>query len=158
MTQQIPLTRGQVALVNDDDYAWLTQYHWHCTSTGYAAARIKQNGKRRYIYMHRLLLDAQPGQFVDHIDGNRLNNTRDNLRFVTRLQNGWNRQRQSNMSGYKGVSWHDHHGKWQARIQHDGRQFFLGYFDDPVEAALAYDQAAEQHFGPFARKNFPSSA
>ncbi len=155
MPRSIPVTRGLTTLVDDEDYTWLSQYTWHCTHNGYAASRIHLNGGYPYLYMHRLILGARPGQFVDHINGDKLYNTRANLRFVTREQNGWNRKIGPNISGYKGVTWHDHHGKWQARIFPHRRQIFLGYYDDPVEAALAYDAAAELHFGEYARKNFP---
>jgi len=86
MPRSIPVTRGLTTLVDDENYAWLSQYTWHCTHNGYAASRIHLNGGYPYLYMHRLILGARPGQFVDHINGDKLYNTRANLRFVTRDQ------------------------------------------------------------------------
>ncbi len=146
MASCIPLSRGGGALVDDADRPTLLQYKWHITAGGYAATRIQH----RYVYMHRLLLDAGPEDLVDHIDGNKLNNTRANLRLVTPTQNQWNRKTQDNSSGYKGVSWHKGKGKYYARIQANGRRHFLGYFDTALEAAQAYEEAAARLFGEYA--------
>lgn len=114
---------------------------------------MRVNGARKRVYLHRYLLDAQPGQIVDHIDGDPLNNTRANLRLVTRAQNQWNRKAQQNASGYKGVSWHRGHQKYYARIQVHNRRHFLGYFETAEEAAEAYDAAARRLHGQHARDN-----
>jgi hypothetical protein len=154
MSRSIPLSKGQTALVDAADFDLLNQWKWHFTHKGYAARTIFENGKRKTVFMHRVLMNAQPGQFVDHRDGNRLNNTRANLRFATRNQNQWNRQKQKNStSGYKGVS--QHHGRWQARIRVHGKRIHLGYFDDPKQAALIYDAAAKHFFSTFANTNRP---
>lgn len=150
MTTHIPLTRGQSALVDDSDHPTLHRHKWHLTTSGYAATTIKANGARQYTYMHRLLLDAGPDDIVDHIDGNPLNNTRANLRLVTRNQNQWNRKTQANASGYKGVAWHKRKGKYYARIQANGHRYFLGYFETAQEASQAYARAAKQAFGSYA--------
>ena len=76
MSHQIPLSQGRSALVDDADYDQLLRFRWHITRNGYAAGRVEVNGMRERIYMHRFLLNAQPGDLVDHLDGNRLNNTR----------------------------------------------------------------------------------
>jgi hypothetical protein len=154
MTRTIPLTKGQTALIDDADFYFLNQWKWHYTRKGYAARTKTIDGKRTTIFMHRMLMAAQPGQFVDHKDGNRLNNTRSNLRFATRNENQWNRKKQVNSSsGYKGVS--RHHGRWQARIRVNGRRIHLGYYDDPKTAAQIYDAAAKRYFGTFANTNRP---
>ena len=147
MTTHIPLTRGKTAQVDDSDLSALLKHKWHLTAGGYAAANSSVDGSREYVYMHRLLLDAGPDDIVDHIDGNRLNNTRANLRLVTRTQNQWNRRTQDNACGYKGVSWHRHKGKYYARIQVNGHRRFLGYFETAYEAHLAYEMAAGKAFG-----------
>jgi hypothetical protein len=154
MTRTIPLTKGQAALVDDADFHFLSQWKWQYTRKGYAARTITVDGKRTTLFMHRVLMNAQSGQFVDHKDGNRLNNTRSNLRFATRNQNQWNRKKQVNSSsGYKGVS--RHHGRWQARIRVNGKRIHLGYYDDPKTAAEIYDAAAKRFFGKFANTNRP---
>ena len=104
--------------------------------------------------MHRFLLGAQSGQTIDHIDGNRLNNTRANLRRVTPKQNQQNRKvTTQSASGYKGVT--AAQGRWLARIYVDGRQIHLGYHDSAIDAATIYDHAARRFFGPYARVNLP---
>jgi hypothetical protein len=153
VVQQILLTRGCCALVDDNDYEKIRGITWHLTGRGYVAGRVKTKGVRQHVYLHRFLLNAQPGQFVDHLDGDRLNNTRANLRLVTRAQNQWNRKVQRNRSGYKGVSWHRHKGRFYARIQVNGQRYNLGYFDTAEEAAEAYDEAARRLFGEYARLN-----
>jgi len=153
MPEQLPLSKGRVALVDDSDFDTLAQYAWHINGAGYAVGSVRVNGARKRVYLHRYLLDAQPGQIVDHIDGDPLNNTRANLRLVTRAQNQWNRKAQQNASGYKGVSWHRLNQKYYARIQVHNRRHFLGYFETAQEAADAYDAAAQQWHGEHARDN-----
>ena len=107
-------------------------------------------------YLHRWLLDAQPGQLVDHIDGNPLNNRRSNLRLATRSQNQANRRRnRTSRSRYKGVTWHQGQQRWMARIQVNGRRITIGYYADPLQAAYEYDAFARTYFGEYARVNFP---
>lgn len=94
-------------------------------------------------------------EFVDHLDRDPLNNQRDNLRLASRSQNGANRNiRKNSLSGYKGVSWHKTAKKWTAKLTLNGKLIHLGYFDDPIDAAKAYDQAAREYFGEFAVTNF----
>lgn len=96
-----------------------------------------------------------PGEEVDHIDGNKLNNTRGNLRIASNAENKMNRDKQSNnTSGYKGVSFHKKYKKWRAIIGIQGKSIHLGYFSDAVEAAKAYDDSARKYHGEFARTNF----
>ena len=83
MPRQIPLTKGRFALVDDATYPELVKYKWHLTSQGYAAATMAINGRRQIITMHRLLVGAQPGQIVDHKNGDRVDNRRANLRLAT---------------------------------------------------------------------------
>lgn len=155
--REIPLTQSKVALVDDEDYERVAQHRWaadKAKSTWYASARI--NGRR--IRLHRFIVDAKPGQLVDHEDRNGLNCTRGNLRPCTHGQNCQNSvPRKNNKCGLKGVSFH--YGKWMARIsigpQSSRKQIRLGRFDTPEEAAIIYDRAAIMHFGRFAYLNFP---
>jgi hypothetical protein len=154
MTKRIPLTKGQFAPVDDADYEWLMQWHWRLNSHGYAVRSSYHNGYQTLVSMHRLILNTQPVQFVDHIDHNRLNNTRANLRFVTHQQNQRYRHLFRNTStGLKGVS--RFRGQWHARIGLDGRIVHLGFFDDMEKAAQAHDAAARHMFREFAILNFP---
>ena len=116
----------------------------------------RKNGKQTTIQMHRLLLGLKPGDSreSDHKDGNGLNNRRNNLRIATRAQNQHNQRPQKGTSRFKGVCWHRDAAKWQAQIQIERRKIHLGYFDSEIEATRAYDAAARNHFGEFARLNF----
>jgi len=98
---------------------------------------------RKLIYLHRLaflyMTGAMPPNEMDHIDGNGLNNKWENLRACTRSENNQNHAIRSDArSGFVGVGWHNQAGKWRARIKLNGREIFLGCFDDPKEASLAY--------------------
>lgn len=112
------------------------------------------NGRNVTCYLHRVIMNAPPGVQVDHINGDTLDNRRCNLRLCTHKENGHNRKLQGGTSKFKGVTWHKRDRKWQAGIRHNGKQIHLGYFNDDVEAARAYDRAARKYFGEFARVNF----
>lgn len=112
----------------------------------------------RSVLLHRVLLDAKPGEYVDHINGDRLDNRRANLRLCTNRQNGQNQAGRPTQrkSSYKGVYKHaQHQPPFQAYLQIDGRRRSAGYYTSEEGAARAYDMAALHHFGPFARTNFP---
>ena len=155
--KQIPLTQGQVALVDDVDYKYLNQWKWYLLSSGYAA-RKSQKGeykKRKLILMHREIakqfLNIKE-KFIDHIDRNPLNNYRSNLRVASNSQNQANsRKQQNNTSGFKGVS--QHKNKWRACIIVNYHKHHLGCFTNKIEAAQAYNKAALKYFGKFARLN-----
>lgn len=151
-TREIPLSRGKVAIVDADDYEWLAQWKWCVSSWGYAIRST--GGKPSQIRMHRQIMDAPPDIQVDHINGNRLDNRRSNLRLATSSQQKMNR-RPTAASGYKGVRWHKQGKKWHARIKVDGKEVSLGLFDTAEDAARARDKASIVHHGPYARLNFP---
>jgi hypothetical protein len=149
--REIPLTRGYVAIVDDEDYEWLMAEGPWCYCNGYA---VRGRGN---IKMHRLILGltAGDGKQADHINRNKLDNRRCNLRLCTASQNHANMSIfRNNTTGYKGVTFLRSHGKYRAKIKVRGRYIFLGYFDNPIDAACAYDKAARFHFGEFANTNF----
>lgn len=160
--KEIPLTQDKVAIVDDGDFEWLNQWKWHAHrrhGIWYALRGIVVAKKPVAIRMHRMILDAPIGVQVDHINGDGLRNTRDNLRLVTDQQNRFNgRLYANNTSGYKGVSLFRPTGKWCAHIGFNGKRKNLGYFGTPEEAASAYDNAARKLFGEFARLNFRETA
>lgn len=159
----IELSQGKRAFVDDEDRERLSRCLWHINSGGYAVRHTSRRlGKPGVVLMHREIVEYAMGEpipegcEVDHVDLDRLNNRRDNLRLVTRSQNQMNRRSyRGSASQYKGVSWHKKYGKWQVRAQANGKSVFLGYFADETEAARVYDAKAQELFGEFARLNFP---
>jgi len=159
----IPLRQGKEATVDDCDYEYLTQWKWQFhrpgnRRTGYASRREKAGEKCRRIYMHCLVLARSglmvDGRHVDHVDGNGLNNCRGNLRASTTSQNHANRPgNRNNTSGFKGVSWNRGAGKFEAHITVSRHKLHLRYFDDPRDAARAYNEAALKFYGEFACLN-----
>ena len=162
MARQIPLSqqkrrnsrnRGLVALVSDEDYERISQWNWSAVSTqrrngGYAMRRDNRSGKT--ILMHREVLNAPEGIEVDHVNGNGLDNRRENLRLVTVQQNRQNRSRgRNNQTGYKGVTFDKKSGKWAMS--------FRVLFDSAEEAARVYDRIALLIHGEHAKTNFPES-
>jgi hypothetical protein len=159
----IPLTQGQVAIVDAADYEWLMQWKWQALwdphTQSFRAVRteyFRVDGKRaqKAITMHRLILNAQPDIKVDHIDHNTLNNRRYNLRAATQTQNSAHNRRmhRNNTSGYRGVRFYQYYGepgRWVARITRNGKLQHLGYFNTPEEASNAYENAAREHRGEF---------
>ena len=149
---EIPLTQGKVALIDDDDYELICLYKWHahCTMDGrwYAKASSGQ------LSMHRLIMNPADVMEIDHIDGDGLNNQRSNLRVCTSTQNKGNMKKaQGKSSRYKGVCWDYSRNKWIVHIHKNNRQFHLGRFENEEDAARAYDAAAKEFFGEFARTN-----
>lgn len=158
---EVPLTRGLVAVVDDDDGTLVVPYRWHArrgkNGVWYAGTNVrKPGGGWRAVKMHRLILDAPKGVLVDHRDGDGLNNRRANLRFATNAQNQQNGRKKGASSQFKGVTlcrWRRTR-QWQAQIQVNGRKKNLGYFAEEEDAARAYDAAAREAFGEYARTNF----
>jgi len=154
----IPLTQGKFAIVDAEDYDWLNKYKWYASRakrTYYARGTIK--GK--HVRMHRLILDAPPHLFVDHINCNGLDNRRKKLRLCTHFQNQQNRRPSLNgKSKYKGVCWSKRHKKFRARITYNRKSYHLGLFDSEIDAAKAYDKKALELFGEFAYLNFPNDS
>jgi len=156
--KEIPLTQGQVALVDNEDFETLNQFKWCAqwapdAQTFYAQRR---EGKK-IIYMHRKILDAPDRVKIDHRNHLGLDNQRSNLRFATGNQNQANsRISKRNTSGFKGVSRYRKKERWKAQISKNNRSIFLGYFNHPEQAARAYDAAALKYFGEFACCNFPN--
>jgi hypothetical protein len=171
---RIPLSRGQFALVDASDLERVSAYKWHLKTQRahpgkyYAQTTISLGGgKKTALQLHRFVVDATPGQIVDHINGNPLDNRRANLRFCTVRENSTNVVHSKNRKrgGFKGVTWNRNAQKWEAGIaagpvRSNGKRsrLYLGLFVDPADAARAYDAAALKYFGDFAALNFPVAA
>src|SRR3972149_6021810 len=112
--KKIKLTKDEFALVDDEDFEYLNQFAWQCSPLGYATRRIG---------MHREIIKTPKGMYTDHINGNPLDNRKENLRIVTFSQNMLNRKRyKNNKSGHKGVVWNKDRQKWRVRIDVKGMQ------------------------------------
>jgi hypothetical protein len=164
MTKEIQLTRNLSAQVDDADFECVNQFRW-CAHGGrdgrtwYAKRAVSVgDGKQITMLMHRFILDAPTELQVDHVNHNGLDNRRENLRLCTELENRRNRKAWENSStGFKGVRWRKNIRKWEATIGAYGTHFYLGCYDTPEQAALAYDIAAIAYHGKFANLNFPAA-
>jgi len=150
--RELPLTKGYAAILDDRDFAVVSQYKWQAhvaPNTVYAYRSIYDAGKRKKMYLHRFLLGIEdPKVEVDHKDRNGLNCRRYNLRPSTKADNTHNtRAHKDSSSGFKGVS--RNHGKWIVQI----RGKCIGRFTNAYDAARAYDVAALKFFGEFAKTN-----
>lgn len=156
--REIKLTKDLVALIDEEDYERVSAYKWTAweSSPGrfYAARKDSFFGT---VYLHRFIMgNLLTKKQIDHINGNKLDNRKENLRFVTASQN----QANSNpsyrgKSKYKGVTWHTQNCNWFARIRVNYKEIYLGVFESEGDAAVAYDIAAARYFGSFAKLNFP---
>jgi hypothetical protein len=160
--KEVPLTQGLVAIVDDEDYELVSRYTWQAVSNGadyYAVCTIyEDDGTQWPLRMHRLIMNAPDDMEVDHVNNNTLDYQRSNMRLATRSQNNANRTMPQGEggSGYRGV-YRTTSGRWRAQIKSGGTIHQLGSYDTPEEAARAWDEAALQMHGSFARLNFPEN-
>lgn len=157
----IKLSKGYVTKVDDEDFDSLNKFKWWFGPGGYAVRQVyigkRNGGKCENIFMHQSIMGVKKGLTVDHINGDKLNNTRENLRFATQSQNSVNRA-VVNPSGYRGVQFDKMTKKWRAKITKDYKQYPLGYYETKEEAARAYDKSAIELYGEFAKLNFGYSS
>jgi hypothetical protein len=161
---QISLTQGKFALVDDEDFECLSKWKWYVNSNGYAIRSVhiigssKQgkvpHGKHNNIFLHRFITKVEKGSFVDHINQNKLDNRKENLRVCTLKENCFNKSKVRGSSIYKGVCWDKRANKWIASIHPSRKTKFIGHFPTEFIAAMAYDIWAKELFGEFASLNF----
>lgn len=161
MSRTIELTRGYVTVVDDEDYEYLNQFCWNAQGRNqgryiYAASRFKTSPVDKFVMMHRLIMGVvECGQalHIDHRNHDTLDNRRENLRVATSSQNQGNGRYSYGRSQYRGVYWDGVRRRWRAQISIANRMRRLGSFESESDAAAAYNEAAVEHFGEFARLN-----
>ena len=155
-SKTIPLTKGFVTIVDESDYDWLNKWKWQYATVrdaGYAVHAIRSElGKYDVVRMHRLIMNPSEEMYIDHINGDRLDNRRCNLRICTNTQNSQNRKIKKGRK-YKGVCLERRNNKWRAYIDVNKIRINLGTFIYEIDAANAYNEAAIKYFGEFARLN-----
>jgi hypothetical protein len=155
MAKEIQLTQGIVTIVDDADFEYLNQFKWYLlkSNSNYYAIRTKRP-ENKLIQLHRIVIQAKQGEIVDHINGNKLDNRKCNLRICTKSQNCQNRKiSKLNKSGFNGVSWNIRNKKWVAQIACNNQKIHIGFFNEPIEAAKAFNEAALKYHGEFAHLN-----
>jgi hypothetical protein len=156
--KRIPLTQGQFALVDDDDFERVNQYKWQAQwsphTHSFSAVRRDYKDDPKRVEMNRFILNAPPDKKVDHRNRDRLDNRKENLRACTSSQNNANAGKYRNSaSRFKGVTLDKRTSRWRARIQIDGKSITLGTYITEEEAARVYDAKARKLFGEFACTN-----
>jgi hypothetical protein len=161
MVKEIPLGRGMFALVDDEDYDRITVHPWRTLKNRdgkfYVIGNPSMKGKltRTTLYMHREIIPVPFGMEIDHINGNRLDNRKSNLRVCDRQQNCMNasKRKDATTSKFKGVGFDKRCGKWRARVMLDRKEHWCGHYELEHDAAIAYNSKAKELFGEFARLN-----
>jgi hypothetical protein len=161
--KEIPTKCGRTALIDDEDYGLVSQYRWYARKVGARGENAYALGYRRLFrrryertQMHRLVMKVtDPKIQIDHINGNALDNRKQNLRLCTQGQNSRNKP---SIAGYKGVRYV--HAKktgnpWRATISANRKSYYIGRFKTCEEAGVAYDILAHELHGEFAHLNFP---
>jgi predicted nucleic acid-binding Zn-ribbon protein len=152
LNKRIPISKGYFALVNEEDYQCLIQYNWSL-SNGYAITTIKDENKNKTISMHRMIMNDPKDKFIDHINGDKLDNRKENLRLATHQQNQMNRaKRKNSRSKFKGIKVKST-GSYEVRITYQGERIYIGTFKTEESGANAYNYYANEYFGEFARLN-----
>lgn len=155
--KEIPLNQGKVALVDDEDFEYLSQWKWtyNPNGGGYASRTDRSGEKQRTVLMHKQLIQTENGYQVDHINRNRLDNRKSNLRICTPGQNARNATKRKDgiTSKFKGVYFNNRNSKYTAAIQINGKRHHLGYYDEELDAAYYYNQKALEFHKEFAVLN-----
>lgn len=135
--------------IDESDLSFVTQWSWHINCNGYVYRQFRdETGKCRCIFLHRELANTPDGFFTDHINRNKLDNRRSNLRIATKSQNAMNSASRKSSSGKTGIRIKDN-GKFTARITINRKELHLGVFNTFHEASLARDAASKLYFGEF---------
>lgn len=147
------LNCGAVTLVDADLFDDLNKHTWRLSQNGYARRNRGGESKDKDILLHRVVNQTPDGFLTDHINCNRLDNRKRNLRSVTSSENNWNKGSFRGTSRFKGVCWRKRENKWVAVIRFKKRPYHLGYFHSEIDAAKAYNEAAKKYHGEYAYLN-----
>lgn len=153
--KEIKLFSGDVSLVDDEDFQNVSSYKFYKSNKGYAYRNVYVDKKNTIVYLHREVISAPKGTIVDHINGNKLDNRKSNLRLVTARENQFNKRKttKETSSKYKGVCWIQKTNSWLSSIRVDGVRTNLGYYETEDAAAIAYNEKVKQYHGEFAILN-----
>lgn len=153
--KEIPLTQGKVALIDDDMFDRVSYFKWSADKSGknyYARTNIGVDGKEKSFKIHQLLLGFPKNCDIDHINGDGLLNTKDNLRLCSHSENCRNSSLKiNNVSGFRGVHWHKNNKKWVAQINKNGKRVNLGYFINIEDAVIVFNKASKEIYKEFSR-------
>jgi hypothetical protein len=149
MAKEIPLSKGMVALVDDDDYERVSQFNWYCNGVGYAYRTAGPRKNRKGIYLHRFIM-GEPNGIIDHINHDKLDCRKANLRVTDKSGNGHNRVRRP-----LGIYWDKRKKLWMARIKVRGIVYELGRFEDR-DAALRARRSGEARFNLYSARTCDS--
>ena len=151
--KEIPLTQGQVALVDDEDFERVNQYKWHALldpNTGKYYAKRRDGNKNTFIIMHRFIMSTPQGLVCDHINGNTLDNRKCNLRNCHKVENNWNRGAQKNNSlGLKNITYRKDINKYRVIIGKNGKTVFDAHFKSLQDAINARNCASKMYHGEY---------
>lgn len=152
---------GKTVYIDAATVPYFNMFTWRLSKGKYITASLPLFFGERSIHLHGLVMygvfkHRQTKRQIDHIDGNGLNNTYSNLRFVTSAQNHMNMRSKRGTSRFKGVYWCKQTNKWKGQLIKDGRKYYLGLFENEIDAASAYDTKAIEMFGEYAALNFRS--
>jgi hypothetical protein len=151
--KEIVLRCGNTTIVDDEDYEKYNANRWHIDKEGCVARRSLAKGKWTRILLHRLINQTPAHLDTEHINGNKLDNRKSNLRSCSHSESEIKKPKVRGGSCFKGVSWHRASSRWQVSIQKDGVKYDLGLFDNEVDAARAYNLVAERLYGDRAYRN-----
>ena len=153
---KVALTKGQFAIIDDEDLDRVSQHKWYFSSHGYAATNVGGKTHHRCLYLHHYVLGVTSNKqrYIDHINRDKLDNRKSNLRSVTPRESRLNIKTKGKKVPFRGVNLYTA-TKRKAKYMVSINRTFIGYFKDPIHAAMAYDIWAKDLYGDMAYLNFP---
>lgn len=152
MSKRIFARNGEMIIVDDEDFEYLRQWRWYINAQGYAVGYKDWNKeKKSLVRMHRIINRTPSGLLTDHINGNKLDNRRNNLRNANRSQNACNSRPRSNSTNHKGVSWDGKNKRWRVQIGLNGKNYVFGRYEEITDAIKVANKKRLELHGEFAR-------